>query len=403
MLAFLMDRSELERLDRDTLIAHAERSGVPRARILTRPELVDELLTRAGVTRPDEMVRVRGLFGRARDLLTRVIERGLHLPDAAERIRERLSIPPLAQEPPLPTVTLAEIYAAQGHRDRAIATLKDVLAREPDHAAARALIERLLDASYAGPEAPPLPPEDEILSARSHRETRARELEEDRESDPDIIALDDDDEDVSLDDQTQETEWGRPASARDDGDEADDAEEDEAEEDELEDGAGSDEEEASPLPARLDRARREDECVAIPVDLETLFVHWDVTEQTRGHLERARPGAALVLRALVVAPTWDGPASSVRDVAVSESRGDTMLEELPAGAVVRTAIGWRIGEDVLPIAHSPALEALEIDAAGAVRTVARWTLRGFSHVDPDDRDAGAIERAFEAIRERARA
>ena len=42
-----MNRAELDRLDRDTLIARAEAAGVARARILTRPELVDELLLRS--------------------------------------------------------------------------------------------------------------------------------------------------------------------------------------------------------------------------------------------------------------------------------------------------------------------------------------------------------------------
>jgi len=141
-----MDRSELERLDRDTLIARAEASGVTRARILTRPELIDELLVRT--TRGEDLPRVRGLFGRARDLLARVIERGLHLPDAAERLRNKTQPPPVFRSTaaPLPTVTLAEIYAAQGHRDRAIDTLRTLLDEEPEHAAASALLERLVDA-----------------------------------------------------------------------------------------------------------------------------------------------------------------------------------------------------------------------------------------------------------------
>jgi hypothetical protein len=40
-------------------------------------------------------------------------------------------------------VTLAEIYVAQGHTDRALAVLAEVLANEPDHAAALALRERI--------------------------------------------------------------------------------------------------------------------------------------------------------------------------------------------------------------------------------------------------------------------
>src|SRR5262249_37678248 len=112
---------------------------------------------------PAAKQRSRGLFGVARDLLARVVERGLHLPDAAERIRTiggaagtaRFSAPAA-----LPTVTLAEIYAAQGHRDRAVETLEGVLAREPDHAAARALLRQLLDSTYPLPP-PQMPPEAE--------------------------------------------------------------------------------------------------------------------------------------------------------------------------------------------------------------------------------------------------
>src|SRR5579863_6490381 len=81
-----MNRAELERLDRDALIARAEAAGVARARILTRPELVDELLLRSSAD-PAAKRQSRGWFGVARDLLARAVERGLNLPDAAERIR----------------------------------------------------------------------------------------------------------------------------------------------------------------------------------------------------------------------------------------------------------------------------------------------------------------------------
>jgi hypothetical protein len=322
-----MDRNDLERLDRDTLIARAEASGVVRARILTRPELIDELLQRdRASSRPEDVARVRGFFGRARDLLARVIERGLHLPDAAERLRGRTSPPPPHTETPLPTVTLAEIYAAQGHRDRAVDTLRDVLEREPEHAAARKLIERLTDASYEGPKPPELPPEDEIWASRK------------RGTEP------------------------------------------------------------PPPTERL----QDDECVAIPVDRETLFVHWSVSDRTRKHLERARPGGALVLRVLLIAPTWSGPESSVRDAEMRAQQGEAIVRGLPAGAVLRAAIGWRVGEALVPIAHSPALEAYESDAGGAVASVIRWTPAGAVPVRAQDRDAASIERAFGAIRARRR-
>src|SRR4051812_26211336 len=121
-----MDRMELERLDRDSLIARAEGQGVTRARILTRPELIDELLVKTSDPNDDNVQRARGFFGRARDLLARIIERGLHLPDAADIVRTSKSVPPppRSSAQPLPTVTLAEIYAAQGHRNKAIDTLR---------------------------------------------------------------------------------------------------------------------------------------------------------------------------------------------------------------------------------------------------------------------------------------
>jgi len=60
-----MNRAELERLDRDALISRAEDAGVTRARILTRPELVDELLLRTTVD-PAAKQKARGFFGVAR-------------------------------------------------------------------------------------------------------------------------------------------------------------------------------------------------------------------------------------------------------------------------------------------------------------------------------------------------
>jgi hypothetical protein len=337
-----MDRNDLERLDRDTLIARAEASGVVRARILTRPELIDELLQRDGATRPSEVARVRGFFGRARDLLARVVERGLHLPDAADRLRGR-SVPPVPHaEAPLPTVTLAEIYAAQGHRERAVDTLRDVLAREPEHAAARRLYEKITDVAYVGPKPAPLPPEDEpAAGSAAPKEPPAETV--------------------------------LPATLRNAGDD----------------------------PPR-ERAH-DDECVAIPVDRESLFVHWDVSERTRKHLESARPGGALVLRVLVIAPTWEGPESTVRDAEMRAARGEAIVRGLPHRAVLRAAIGWRVGGELVPIAHSPALEAFESDVAGAVSSVVRWTTRGVVPVRAQDRDAASIERAFGAIRAQSQA
>ncbi|WP_438024108.1 DUF4912 domain-containing protein [Sorangium sp. So ce233] len=141
-----MERRELDGLTREELIARAEGLGVPRPRVLTKAELVDEILARAAQSEP-ERARLRGFLGRARDLLSRVVERGLHMPETARALRgepppEQWPPPP---PPPLPTTTLAEIYASQGHTARAIAVLDEILARAPQHEEARQLRARLIE------------------------------------------------------------------------------------------------------------------------------------------------------------------------------------------------------------------------------------------------------------------
>ena len=82
-----MKREELEKLDRDALLAKAEAAGVTRPSILTRPELVDELLLRST---PDPATLKRGLVASSASRaisLASVVELGLNLPDAADRIR----------------------------------------------------------------------------------------------------------------------------------------------------------------------------------------------------------------------------------------------------------------------------------------------------------------------------
>jgi hypothetical protein len=325
-----MERVDLEALDRDTLIGRAEGAGVSRARILTRPELIDELLLRTARPKdPSTLARARGFFGKARDLLARVVEKGLHLPDAAERIR---SIAPPPASPParaaaaLPTVTLAEIYATQGHKDRAIETLRRVLEREPDHSAARSLIAQLEDTAYVPPP-PPLPPE------------------EDAPPPP----------------------HAPPARMRDD----------------------------EPLPSKYDV----DECVAIPVDPSTLFVYWEVKDATVGHLVKARPGGTMVLRLVVLLPTWDGPRTQIQDHEVHAQNGDYFVRGLPIGTIVRAAIGWRAEGAFLAIAQSPALETPPGAPSPVVADVlVRWTPKGTTRVTADDPDAPIITHALEIAR-----
>jgi hypothetical protein len=145
---------DLERLSREQLILKARVLGVERAELMTRVEMRDEIVRRS---EPDLVAqkRARGFLGVARDLVASVVEAGLNLPDAAAIIRgEGAREGDWKGPPPVATVTLAEIYAAQGHLDRALRMLDEVLAKEPDHDAARSLRDRL--AAGAGlPKHPP--------------------------------------------------------------------------------------------------------------------------------------------------------------------------------------------------------------------------------------------------------
>ncbi len=348
-----MNRGELEKLDRESLIARAEGAGVARPRILTRPELVDELLLRSASDEATKQ-RARGLFGRARDLLARVVERGLNLPDAAERIRavrDPLALTRPSSPAALPTLTLAEIYAAQGHRSRAIETLDRVLMREPDHAAAGALVAQLRDETYPVPP-PRMPPEEELES----EEDEANRAPAGSSSD------------------VKAREPAGPA----------------AEPSHMLDDAS--------LPPRYDV----DECVAIPVDPRTLYVYWEVRERTLDYVRAARPPGVIALRVIVVVPTWDGPRSSVRDFDVHAMVGDHFEHDLPAGCVVRVAIGYRHGDSFVAIAHSPALDTPPGAPSPIVADVlVRWTPLGTRRLSPDDRDAASIERALGRVRREA--
>lgn len=139
------DYGALDSMSRDELVARARALGATRPEVMTRVELRDEIIR---LSEPDAAAqrRSRGWLGVARDLVASVVESGLNLREAAAAIRgdhrpEQEWIGP----PPVATVTLAEIYVAQGHPDRALAILDEVLAREPDHPAANQLRDRLVN------------------------------------------------------------------------------------------------------------------------------------------------------------------------------------------------------------------------------------------------------------------
>jgi hypothetical protein len=135
--------NQLDTMSRDELIARAHELSINRPELMTRVELRDEII-RLTETDEEHRKRARGWLGVARDLVASVVEQRLNLPDAAELIRGA-NLGASRHVPPVATVTLAEIYAAQGHLGRAIKLLDEVLEREPEHAAATALRMRLIE------------------------------------------------------------------------------------------------------------------------------------------------------------------------------------------------------------------------------------------------------------------
>jgi hypothetical protein len=144
------DPAELDALSRDELILRARARGVDRPEQMTRVELRDEIVRRS---EPDleRQRRSRGWLGVARDLLASVVESGLNLPDAAATIRGEGQPQDFQGPPPVATVTLAEIYAAQGHYEQALRMVEEVIEREPEHTAALAVRDRIAEERDLGP------------------------------------------------------------------------------------------------------------------------------------------------------------------------------------------------------------------------------------------------------------
>jgi len=141
MLEGNVDPNQLSRVQ---LLELAQSLRVSDADVMTRAEL-RAAIDKARRPEPKPAAEPVTWVSVARRLLASIVEQGLNLPDAAALIRgdTKLSTPPKAP-PPVATVTLARIYAAQGHLERAIKTLDEVLTSDPDHDLARQLRQQLL-------------------------------------------------------------------------------------------------------------------------------------------------------------------------------------------------------------------------------------------------------------------
>jgi hypothetical protein len=418
-----MDRQKLESLTREELVALAGELGIVRPRSLTIPELMDEIVSRTASSERDK-ARSRGWFGRARNLLASVIERGLHLPDVVKALRNAPSSRPWpVAPPPLATMTLAEIYAGQGHIDKALHVLDEIITREPEHADARALRQRLdpqtsikkkpettakreeplisneslpaVDVSKAvhvDDAAQPLADATPAVVETNHVEAASFEpVSATPEVAAEPVVAESATVAVAVVDAPIETasqpvvEVVAPqiAAAADEPDEAVEASDDEdpvqAESFEDEpstaafDSSDRPDIEELPLPERYNV----DEIVGIAVDPTTVYVYWEVRPIVLARAHARLSEGTMVVRLVSVTPSWDGPVVEQRDLHIDALYGDLYVRGLRPGSNVRIGVGWLVHGTFAPFAIGEPVTTPRKDPAFATASkFARWTPQG---------------------------
>lgn len=335
-----MTKAELLSLSRDELIARAREAGVADPDAKTRADLVDALAkllepATSGNAAEPPAPKPRGFFGRARALIARVIEKGLHLPTPAtfrDNVREETA------RAPLPTVTLARIYLSQGHDARAAEVLRDVLSRDPHDAEARDLL-----ASIAGQPAPPAEP-------RVVEVPNSSTLAGPPPASPVVVtsapaAIDDGAAPDALVEvapppglQTSDSGGSGPKPMLDD----------------------------TPLPARYDV----DEAVVMSVDPTTAYVYWEIRAETKRALRDRAPHGRLVVR---LSLGFEGREAR-RDIYPDTDIGDVFVDELPEGARIRATLGFLVDDAFTPLAQGPATTSPPATMATRLAdSLASWT------------------------------
>jgi len=367
-----MQRDELEKLSREQLIAHAERLGVPRPRRFTQPELIDEIISRTA-TSERERRKARGWLGRARDLLANVVERGLHLPEAARVLRsspEERTRP--APPRPFATVTLAEIYASQGHVDRAIEVLDEILARDPEHPEALAMRARLTGEGRGrkqqkDQEEQAAPSEEQAPAAEEPAQAEAQESEE--ETPAPLAELPQTKPQTKTEAKTEQAGPVSPKTPRATRPRITTTTAPEVPVT-LDEGA---------LPDRYDV----DEIVALAVDPRTLYFYWEVRPKTLARAQSRRPGGQLCVRIASVAASWEGPIVETRDEQIDSLHGDRFVGEIKPGSNIRVSIGWRDSDHFEPFAVGVEVTAPHVQPFDVMaHEVARWEPRVGKPMEP---------------------
>ncbi|HHH11032.1 MAG TPA: DUF4912 domain-containing protein, partial [Sorangium sp.] len=405
-----MRRDELRKLSRDELIARASSQGVRRPAVLTKAELIDELLKQTlalgGGTG-------RGWLGRARDLLAAVVERGLHLPDTARLLRgQSAPMPSGHPPPPLATVTLAEIYAAQGHTKKALKVLGEVLDRETDNREARVLYERLggtprthsITPATSSPQdgapatsspqdgapatsspqdgAPATSSPQDGAPPATARPSHYATLEEGALSQPPVTEPEPSTQPVTTNRVAriarEQDSPGLftaapepPPAAAPSAPKAAASELEATLESELQpmsgdvttaiaDGAGPaiDElDDADEAPGATDGGVEFiDDLVVLATDPRTAYVYWELRPLHYARARWADPTGALVLRVLTVTADKTDTYVAHKDLPVSQMAGDCFLRGLPPGAELRLCVGWLGDKGFAPLVVAPDMQ-----------------------------------------------
>lgn len=331
-----MTKAELLSLSRDELIARAREAGVAEPEAKTRADLVDALAklvepAQAPAAAEPPAQKPRGFFGRARALIARVIEKGLHLPTPAtfrDNVREETA------RAPLPTVTLARIYLSQGHPTRAAEVLRDVLARDPRDAEATELLASIdaprdvvatasvaptpTSSTLAGP-APIVAPS-AAVAPPVVSEPRGALVEV--APPPALVA----------------SGGSGPKPMLDD----------------------------TPLPDRYDV----DEAIVMSVDPTTAYVYWEIRPETKRALRAQAPHGRLVVR---LSLGFDGREAR-RDIYPDTDIGDVFVDELPDGARIRATLGFLVDDVFTLLSRGPATTSPPATMATRLAdSLASWT------------------------------
>ena len=157
----------------------------------------------------------------------------------------------------------------------------------------------------------------------------------------------------------------------------------------------------APLPERYDT----NEVVLMPVDPRTVFAYWEVRQSVYEELRGGREGT-LVLRLLAVSASWTGPSIETRDVEIEQLVGDWFVRDLPVGAVLRGAIGFRGAHQFEPL--SVAMDVTTpVDSVALVRggEIAEFTPEGARtvHAFSSSSEHESVRQAVIRARARGRA